>query len=219
MKKTQKVILIVGIPVLILLFVAYLQVHMMSPYSALNEIKYKDSLVQQGDEYYVYYYKKNCPYCLKIQDSILKLASQYKLYIVDTDKMHNRPLKFDWNNLHEQNDVEIGIQNVDGTKQFYKGENEEKYLNTQEKNQFGKIKVYEIIIADKNYLITNKNAQIGHIYASLQTPEIDYGKIRNSSDIIIAGVPTLLHIKNGQINGFYFDSPEIAEHINNLSKE
>ncbi|WP_124067743.1 hypothetical protein [Clostridium sp. E02] len=216
MKKTQKIILIVGIPVLILLFVAYLQIHSRNPYKTLNEIKNEDVFEQQGEEYYIYYYKKNCPYCSEVQDSILKFASQYKLYIIDTEKKYNHPLKFDWNNLHQQNDVEIGIQNADGTKQFYKDQNEERYLNTQDKNKYGKTKVYKIIIADENYLRTNKNAQIGHIYASLQTPEIDYENIKNSSDIIIAGVPTLLHIKNGQINGFYFDSPEIAEHINDL---
>jgi thiol-disulfide isomerase/thioredoxin len=219
LKKTQKLILIVGIPVLIILFVAYLKIHMMSPYSSLNEIKSKDTLVQQSDEYYVYYYKKNCPYCFKIQDSIFKFASKYKLYIVDTEKMSNQLLKYDWNNFHEQNDIEIGIQNADGTKQFYNNQTEEKYLNTKEKNQFGKLKIYEIIVADKKYLSTNKKAEIGHIYASLQTPEIDYENITDSSAIIIAGVPTLLHIKSGQINGFYFDSPEIAEHINNLLKE
>lgn len=41
------------------------------------------------------------------------------------------------------------------------------------------------------------------------TPEIDYSIIKCWDDIVIAGVPTLLHVQNGKIDKFYFGVEEI----------
>ena len=67
----------------------------------------------------------------------------------------------------------------------------------------------------------NKNAKEGFVYASVQTPEIDYGSLspKEKNSIIIAGVPTLLKIKNKKIIDFYFDSVEIKPLLKSLNND
>lgn len=213
MKKIQKIIIIVGILVILGLIIAYYFVHNLDPYSSIPNINAKEALTQIEGEYYVYYYKKNCPYCIKIEPLFLEFANKEKVYIIDVSKFGNKSKNYDWKSLHEANDIEIGVQNADKSITYFSGEDKEKYLVPQGKNQYGKEKRYEIVVADKEYISSNKNARIGYVYASILTPEINYAEVSNSNDIVIAGVPTLLHINDGHIEGFYFDSEEIAEYI------
>lgn len=76
--------------------------------------------------------------------------------------------------------------------------------NQKKKNEYGKTKRYEIKKADKEYLKTNKKARKGYVYASLETPNIDYYTLTSDDEVTIAGVPTLLHVKNNKVDKFYF---------------
>ncbi len=216
MKNIQKYIWIVGIAIIVFLFGMYWLIYMKDPYTALDSIRNRDIFEQEEEEYYVYYYKKDCPYCVRIESLIMQLAeSEEALYVVNMGKDQNTK-SYDWNKMHTEEDKEIGILNLDSSINFYAGESKEKYQNQTEKNQYGKIKRYEIVEADDKYLLENSNARIGYVYASIQTPEIDYEDITDADEIVIAGVPTLLHIKNGKIDGFYFDAPEIAAHLEDI---
>ena len=70
--------------------------------------------------------------------------------------------------------------------------------------------------ANKEYLKTNKKARKSYVYASLETPNIDYYTL--TSEVTIAGVPTLLHVKDNKVDKFYFDSAEIKTIMKKLNK-
>lgn len=213
MKKIQMYIWVFGVVLIGVLCTGYWVIHMKDAYYSLNCIKNKDVFSQKEEAYYVYYYKKDCPFCERLENLIMQLdQSEETLYIVDMGKNQNTK-SYDWKKHHMEEDKEIGIINLDNSITFYSDENEEKYQIQTERNKFGKVKAYEIVEADEKYILENSNARIGYVYASIQTPEIDYENITNSADIVIAGVPTLLHIKDKKIDGFYFDAPEIAEHL------
>lgn len=213
MKKTFKVTALIGLLVMLLLGGIYLVIYMQNPYTGINEIKTSDTLEQKEDEYYVYYYMRNCPDCIKVQEGFFEFAKSNTVYGVNVVKDKSRK-QFDWEGFHEENDKLIGYIQQDGAKEYYSGENEEKYLNSEETNKHGKQNRYEIIVADKEYLLKNKKAQIDEIYASMLRPAIDYASVVNSEDVVVAAVPTLLHIKNGRIVDDYFDSPELLKFFN-----
>lgn len=219
MGKIQKYILVFGIIIIGIIGILFWIVHLKDPYASINHIKNKDIFRQNESQYYVYYYKKDCPYCMRIEDLILKLGnSEETLYIVNMGE--DQKIKtYNWEKFHAENDREIGILNLDNTITFYEGESEEKYLSCTEKNKYGKTKVYEIKEADENYLLQNRNARIGYIYASLQTPEINYDTVQKPEDIIIGGVPTLVHITDGKIDAFYYDAPEIGTYLREILGE
>ena len=54
--------------------------------------------------------------------------------------------------------------------------------------------------------------------ASLETPDIDYYTLTSEDDVTIAGVPTLLRVKNNKVDQFYFDSVEIKSIMKKLNK-
>lgn len=54
-------------------------------------------------------------------------------------------------NLLIQKCKEIGYSKDGKSITYYEGESEDKYLHTKEKNKYGKTKMYEIVIADKEY--------------------------------------------------------------------
>lgn len=66
---------------------------------------------------------------------------------------------------------------------------------------------------------TNKKARKGYVYASLETPNIDYYTLTSEDDITIAGVPTLLHVKDNKIDKFLFCSVEIKPAMEKLNKD
>ena len=85
-------------------------------------------------------------------------------------------------------------------------------------SQYGKTKRYEVKKANKEYLKSNKKARKGYVYASLETPNIDYYTLTSEDEVTIAGVPTLLHVKDNKVDKFYFDSKEIKTIMKKLNK-
>lgn len=173
----------------------------------LEQIAIEDCMVQTEKEYYLYFYKTGCPYCLEVSDIIKSLNNQSKVYALNCDIESNRGKRYDWSkSIH--NEKEIGYINEKGEIIYYPGESEEKYLNSNEYNAYGHKNYYKI------YSNIPDGQDLEMIYAKMVTPEINYSLVNNWNDIVIAGVPTLLHVSNGRIDKFYYDSVEIKNVLN-----
>lgn len=169
--------------------------------SNLKHITLQDSLLQNEEEYYLYFYKSDCPYCQEVDEKILQLSKKETIYILDCNQEQNRGKKYDWTtSIHDLK--QIGFIDDKGEKQFYAQENEQKYLNADVFNKYGKKQYYKVDV-----MTNEEDNEI--ICVKMITPEIDYSIVDKWEDIVIAGVPTLLHVTNGKIDEFYFDSPDI----------
>lgn len=188
-------------------------------YQHIEKVNLLDNPEEDGDFYYVYFYRVGNSNCEKVEDSIKTYARSHSaIYFVNMDEKSKDYKKFDWNKFHEENDIEIGKVKSNGKIEYYEGESKEKYTKSKEKDEYGKTKGYEIKKADKEYLKINKKARKGYVYASLETPDIDYYTLTSEDDVTIAGVPTLLCVKNNKVDQFYFDSVEIKSIMKKLNK-
>lgn len=217
MKRAFVIVVSVGVLIILFSVAGFYNFRSQDVYAPLNDIGRKEILNQKEDDYYVYFYKQGCPYCKKIQDSFLDFAGDHIVYIVDMDKKSNNKNKYNWEEHSELYDIEIGEVDAKGNIRYYPGESEEKYVNSEEYNIYGKKNVYSIKIADESYVAKNKNAEIGKVYAKLDTPVLNY-QAMDSDSIMIAGSPTLLHIKEHKIVNDYFDSTEIQEFFDSLNQ-
>lgn len=171
----------------------------------------------KNDEYFIYLYKEECPFCEKLQETISKLNKSNKIYIINTAEETDNYKKFDWSSYLTENDKEIGTIDNEGNIKYYDNESESKYININQKNKYGNRMRYDILIADSDYLKVNKKAKIDKIYATRLDPEIDYSKYKSDELLTIAGVPTLFHIKDRKIIGFYFDVEDIKNYVETKS--
>lgn len=99
MYKKVKIYAIFTILILIVLFALLTFVRTKDVYFELEKIHLKNILNQDysGYEgYYVYFYKKDCPFCKKLEEDILTLNDKSKLFIVDTEKIYNKTKSYDW---------------------------------------------------------------------------------------------------------------------------
>lgn len=166
----------------------------------------------------VLFYKTGCPYCEEIEKDVTNFARERSnIQFVNTKEQKDKIESYNWKKNYELYDKEIG-KVVNGKIVYNKGESAEKYIKNKTKNIFGKINVYKIVTANDEYMRDNPKAKKGYVYASLQTPNIDYSKFNGKNKLTIAGVPTLLVIKKGKISEFYFDVNEIKIALNNYKK-
>lgn len=216
-KKLPIVILLTAVVLVVYLFTSYSSES--ADYDEYDHISPRYTLLKNEDPYYVYFYKSDCPYCEDIEDEIKKFADNKNntVYFVNTKQSKSDIIEYDWISLNSENDIEIGTSKDGENIEYYDGESEDKYLNCQELNEFGKIKRYKIVIADDDYLEKNRNAKKGYVYASLQTPEINYNDLYMGREPIIAGVPTLLKIEKSGVTEFYFDSVEIKPYLEEIN--
>lgn len=186
------------------------------PYENVAKISLADFFNQGQDDYYVYFYMVNCPYCNQVKDQMLSFAADAgNVYFVDYLLAENRPTqKYSWAETCSKYNKKIGYIDDYGNKVFLDGESEEKYLNMQ--NEYGKIMRFDFVTITPDNINSFPGASIGDVYTDVQTPEIDYYSMRSYEDILIAGVPSLFRVNEGRIIEFYFDSPEIAEFLNNI---
>ena len=186
-------------------------------FSNFDHITPRQILMQNKQNYFVYFYKKDCPYCKKIEKDIIKFSSnkKNKVYFVDVSQHKKDIIQYDWVDFHTNNDIEIGKLTKSGKVKYYKEFSKNYFKNNKIKNKFDKTVEVKIITADKEYKKQNKNAKSGYVYASIQTPEIDYSSLQIGRQPVIAGVPTLLEIRNKEFYNYYFDSPEIKEFLKN----
>lgn len=221
MKNTKKTLLILAT---ILLTIALLTILNSTierdPFDKFDQILPQNSLQLDEESYYVYFYKPDCSSCKKIEQEIRGYAmSSSSFHFSNISKENSKFSSFNWEEFHKNNDIEIGVVNESGDIEFYPNQSKEKYTLSSEKDTYGKVKKYEIIEADEDYLKKNTLAKKDHVYASLMTPNINYYDLTASDSITIANVPTLLHIQNGKVKAFYFDSDEIIEAIQILKNE
>ncbi|MBE5064043.1 hypothetical protein INF30_12345 [Lachnospiraceae bacterium DSM 108991] len=187
------------------------------PYPEIEKIATSEILEQNEDSYYVYFYKANCPYCNEVKEAINEFAAGGgEIYAVDYGVLSNRVNGYDWTEVAAKYNKKIGWIDNEGRKNYLPGESEEKYLNNTEVNMYGKVIRYQITEINEYNVDQFEGAEIGDIYTDVQTPEIDYASVKDTADLVIAGVPTMLHVSNGEIDGFYFDSVEIAALLANM---
>ncbi len=217
MKRTFVIVVSMGVLIILLSAAGFYNFRSQDVYSGLNGIAKKEILSQEEDDYYVYFYKQGCPYCIQVQEAFLDFTKNHTVYVVDMDKASNVKPKYDWDKHTELYDVEIGETDARGEIHYYPGESEEKYVNSEEYNEYGKKNTYSIKVADEAYVARNKNAQIGKVYACLDTPVLNYQAMEADS-IMIGGSPTLLHIRDHKIAEDYFDAVEIQELFDSLNE-
>lgn len=188
------------------------------PYGNVTKISLKDKFDQNEDDYYVYFYMVQCPFCNQVKEGMLHFASDNNnVYFVDYAVRENRPLqKYNWAAVRSKYNKKIGYIDEEGNKVFLYGESEEKYINM--KNDYGKLMRFNFVTITQDNLFSFPGSKVGDIYTDIQTPEIDCASITNYEDMLIAGVPVLFRISNGVIIDFYFDSIEIDEFLNNMGK-
>lgn len=217
-KKLLKVIM-VSLVLIVIAYGAYFKLSSANPYNDHKNIGITELLEQKEHDYYVYFYMKDCYYCNFIKEDLFNFANNNdNFYFIDLTKVNgNERLVYDWEKFNTENDIEIGISKDDKTIDYYNGENEEKYINSNVKNKFGKKKQFEITIADSEYLKTNKNAELGKVYAKEIIPEIDYGKYKKGEKLMLGGAPTLLHINQGTIENYWFDSRDISDFLKEVT--
>lgn len=188
------------------------------PYQNVTKINLKDMFNQNQEDYYIYFYMVQCPFCNQVKDKMLNFAAENdNVYFVDYALRENRPLqKYNWAATRSKYNKKIGYVDSDGNKVFLPGESEEKYQNM--KNDYGKRMRFNFVTITPEDIPAFPGSQVGDIYTDIQTPEIDYASITKYEDMLIAGVPALYRISNGKITEFYFDSVEIEEFFNSIGR-
>lgn len=186
------------------------------PYEGVKKIGLKDFFNQQQDEYYVYFYMLQCPFCNQVKDKVLDFAEKNdNIYFVDYALRENRPIKkYNWNETRMKYNKKIGYIDSNGEKVFLPGESEEKYKNMR--NDYGKVMRFNFVTITEEEISSFPGSQVGDIYTDIQTPEINYSSITNYEDMLIAGVPALYKVVDGHITEFYFDSVEVEEFLDNV---
>lgn len=181
-------------------------------YDEVKKISTKDFYNQAENDYYVYFYYENCPFCNSVKSNMLKFADTFKnVYFVDYKKSENRRKSYDWESLMKKYNKIVGHVNAQGEIIYKEGESKEKYKGLR--NDFGKEMSFSFEVVDEYNIEEFPESNIGDVVANVQTPEIDYYNIYAEEELIIAGVPSLLHIENGRIVNFYFDSNEISDFL------
>ena len=158
-------------------------------YEGLNTIT-MDEIFEKPGNFYVYAQRSGCPYCDNVKDEIIQFAKSNSLFVLDTQADENKDAKdYDWTNHHIKYDEEIG--------EVVNGKN---------------ILDYTIKAADKDFVKLNEDKVIGKIYAVRESPIIDYTDA-TKDNFIIAAVPMLYHIENGNIENFYFGDAQILQFL------
>ncbi|MEN8906162.1 MAG: hypothetical protein ABF289_09430 [Clostridiales bacterium] len=217
MRKSLIIIVLSGITIIMLLSILYFYISNKDVYSSYNKINIKDILIQDEEEYLVYFYMKDCYDCRIIEKDFIENTNKLKcnIYVVDLNEWGNVGDAYNWQKHHRDYDKEIGEIDKNGNKVFYTNESESKYIDGNLKDKNNKKISYEIIESDTEYLEKNSNAKLGKIYAMNNTPYIDINII-NGEELKIPGVPMLLKVLKNEIKEFYFDY-EVLEYFENIS--
>ena len=110
-------------------------------YQHIEKVNLLDNPEEDGEFYYVYFYRVGNSNCEKVEDSIKTYARSHSaIYFVNMNEKSKDYKKFDWNKFHEENDIEIGKVKSNGKIEYYEGESKEKYTKSKEKDEYGKTK-------------------------------------------------------------------------------
>ena len=103
-----------------------------------------EDLFEKEGHFYVYFNRKECPYCENIEDDIKQFKRENAVYEIDAEACKGTR-NYDWDSHEKKYDVEIGEKDSTGKIVFYDGLDEnlikEKYPPIH----------YKIIWANENY--------------------------------------------------------------------
>ena len=90
-----------------------------------------EDLFEKEGHFYVYFNRKECPYCDNIEDDIKQFKKENAVYEIDAEACKGTR-NYDWDSHEKKYDVEIGEKDSTGKIVFYDGLDEnlikEKYL-------------------------------------------------------------------------------------------
>lgn len=171
----------------------------------LKEITSKQVL-DRGGEYYVYFQRKECPYCNNVKEDIIKLSKKKRVYMVNTVKQGNENLKdYDWD-LHQKK-YNILIGEMKKGKPIFNGN------LTVENIQ----KKYSPLKYTIQIRVDEKDKSKEKIYAVLEEPVIDIANI-SSGNLVIPAVPYLIYVNDGSVIEDYFGDTQILHFLKSRKK-
>lgn len=151
--------------------------------------------INQSGNYYVYFFNQDCGYCKDVEDKIDGKFTNGTLFLVDMKKSENKSFEYNWEEHRKKYDKVVG-EVIDGNRQFFTGESEDKYTSPIIDKKFGQIS-YELVNGDK-YVKFDSSANPEAIYAVDMTPRLNVS-ILNSTGLKIGGTPTLIEVNKGKI--------------------
>lgn len=164
-----------------------------------------EDLFEKEGHFYVYFNRKECPYCDNIEDDIKQFKKENAVYEIDAEACKGTR-NYDWDSHEKKYDVEIGEKDSTGKIVFYDGLDEnlikEKYPPIH----------YKIIWANENYAALHEGKEAGKVYAISTHPNIKKEEL-SEKKFVLGGVPTLVEFENHKVINFYFDDKEIIDFL------
>lgn len=162
-------------------------------------------LFEKEGHFYVYFNRKECPYCDNIEDDIKQFKKENAVYEIDAEACKGTR-NYDWDSHEKKYDVEIGEKDSTRKIVFYDGLDEnlikEKYPPIH----------YKIIWANENYAALHEGKEAGKVYAISTHPNIKKEEL-SEKKFVLGGVPTLVEFENHKVINFYFDDKEIIDFL------
>lgn len=124
-----------------------------------------EDLFEKKGHFYVYFNRKECPYCDNIGEDIKQFKKENVVYEVDAEACKGTR-NYDWDSHEKKYDVEIGEKDSTGKIVFYDGLNENLI-----KEKYPPIN-YKIIWANENYAALHEGKEAGKVYAISTHPSI-----------------------------------------------
>ena len=141
-----------------------------------------EDLFEKEGHFYVYFNRKECPYCDNIEDDIKQFKKENAVYEIDAEACKGTR-NYDWDSHEKKYDVEIGEKDSTRKIVFYDGLDEnlikEKYPPIH----------YKIIWANENYAALHEGKEAGKVYAISTHPNIKKEEL-SEKKFVLGGVPT-----------------------------
>ncbi|SDB82491.1 hypothetical protein SAMN05421734_101220 [Pelagirhabdus alkalitolerans] len=157
----------------------------------IDTIDGEEALDLNDHDYLVYFWQEGCHYCEIIEDDIVQYANEGDLpiYLVDMNEQQNQSLWYDWQ-AHQDTYNEVVGEIVDGEEEYFV--DIEEYLEDDS--------------VDWGLEVTEDN----EIVAINQTPDLNRSP-DDSSELDIAGTPTLIRVENNNVVDYAFGDEESVE--------
>lgn len=173
--------------------------------ASLNEITSKQ-ILDRGGEYYVYFQRKECPYCNNVKEDIIKLSKKQQVYMVNTEEQGNENLKdYDWDLHQKKHNILIG--EMKNGKPIFNG-------NLTVENIQKKYSPLKYTIQTR---VDEDDKSKEKIYAILEEPVIDIESI-SPDNLVIPAVPYLIYVKDGSVIEDYFGDTQILHFLKSRKK-
>ena len=115
-----------------------------------------EDLFDKEGHFYVYFNRKECPYCDNIKEDIKNFKQGNEVYEIDAEACKGTR-NYDWDSHEKKYDVEIGEKDSTGKIMFYDGMNENLI-----KEKYPPI-FYKVIWANENYAALHEGKEAGKV--------------------------------------------------------